>query len=211
MKKLLLLLTAAVFLCGCDDPTGREMMKELTFEEAGEDISAISSDMLTETAIESAAKEVSETEREKEKEFIYVHVCGAVVLPGVYKLPAGSRAYEAVDAAGGVTDDAAPYLVNLAGVLCDGQKLYIPKEGEDVAQEEYSQAAYAHTSEKTKVNINTATKEQLMTLNGVGQSKADAIISYREKNGSFKNIEQIMEVNGIKNAAFERIKEDITV
>lgn len=209
MKKLLLLLTAAVFLCGCDDPTGREIMKELTFEEAGEDISAISSDMLTETAIESAAKEVSETEREKE--FIYVHVCGAVALPGVYKLPAGSRAYEAVDAAGGVTDDAAPYLVNLAGVLCDEQKLYIPKEGEDIAQEEYSQAAATRTSEKTKVNINTATKEQLMTLNGVGASKADAIISYREKNGSFKNIEQIMEVNGIKNAAFERIKEDITV
>ncbi|MCR4927986.1 MAG: helix-hairpin-helix domain-containing protein [Lachnospiraceae bacterium] len=209
MKKLLLLLTAAVFLCGCDEPTGREMMKELTFEEAGEDISTISSDMLTEIAIESAAKEVSETEREKE--FIYVHVCGAVVLPGVYKLPAGSRAYEAVDAAGGVTDDAAPYLVNLAGVLCDEQKLYIPKEGEDFTQEEYAQAASARTSEKTKVNINTATKEQLMTLNGVGQSKADAIISYREKNGSFKNIEQIMEVNGIKNAAFERIKEDITV
>ena len=208
MKKLLLLL-AVVFLGGCVDPTGQEMMKELSFEEAGGDASSTVSENASETANEPASE--ASPEKTKEKEFIYVHVCGAVVLPGVYKLPAGSRAYEAVDAAGGVTDDAAPYLVNLAGVLCDEQKLYIPKEGEDVAQEEYAQAAYACTSEKTKVNINTATKEQLMTLNGVGQSKADAIISYREKNGSFKNIEQIMEVNGIKNAAFERIKEDITV
>ena len=208
MKKLLLLL-AVVFLGGCVDPTGQEMMKELSFEEAGGDASSTVSENASETANEPASE--ASPEKTKEKEFIYVHVCGAVVLPGVYKLPAGSRAYEAVDAAGGVTDDAAPYLVNLAGVLCDEQKLYIPKEGEDVAQEEYAQAASARTSEKTKVNINTATKEQLMTLNGVGQSKADAIISYREKNGSFKNIEQIMEVNGIKNAAFERIKEDITV
>ena len=185
------------------------MMKELSFEEAGGDAPSTVSENASETANEPASE--ASPEKTKEKEFIYVHVCGAVVLPGVYKLPAGSRAYEAVDAAGGVTDDAAPYLVNLAGVLCDEQKLYIPKEGEDVTQEEYAQSAYARTSEKTKVNINTATKEQLMTLNGVGQSKADAIISYREKNGSFKNIEQIMEVNGIKNAAFERIKEDITV
>lgn len=142
------------------------------------------------------------------EELVYVHVCGEVVNPGVYALPAGSRAYEALDAAGGPTDMAAVYLVNLAETVFDAEKLYIPGIGETLPENKESVSAEAVQG---KVNINTATKEQLMTLNGIGEAKADAIIAYRNSIGSFTSAEQIMEVNGIKQSAYEKIKNDIIV
>lgn len=147
----------------------------------------------------------------------YVHVCGEVAKPGVYKLPSGSRIYEAIDAAGGFSADGIKDYLNLAGEVQDGMKIQVP----DKAQAELWQAKGVdilggmdsgdQENNKPKVNINTASKEELMSLRGIGESKAEDIIRYREKFGGFKAAEDIMNVSGIKDAAFEKIKDSITV
>lgn len=132
---------------------------------------------------------------------IFVYVCGAVVSEGVYELPDGSRVYEAIEAAGGFREDAATTAMNQAQVLEDEQRIYVPTLEELRVQS---------TSEGKKVNLNTATKEELMTLPGVGESKADSILRYRQEK-QFRRIEDIMEIAGIKEGLFEKIKEHITV
>ncbi len=144
-------------------------------------------------------------------EVCYVHVCGEVVCPGVYELPAGSRIYEALELAGGFTEEAAVSYLNLAQEIADGMQIMVPSEAEAVCMPaEVSGAAGIQTG-NGKVNINTADKAQLMTLKGIGEARAADIISYRDLNGPFKSVEDIMKVPGIKNAAFEKIKDDITV
>ena len=133
---------------------------------------------------------------------IYVFVCGAVRNPGVYAMAAGDRVVEAINAAGGFLDDAAKEAWNQAELLRDEMKIYVP------TMEEIKNQSEAGTS---KININTASKEDLMELPGVGESKAEQIISYREKQGLFKCIEDIMSISGIKEGLFEKIKEYITV
>ena len=132
---------------------------------------------------------------------IYVYVCGEVVSPGVYPLPEGSRAYEAVDAAGGLTEEADREAVNLARILKDGEQVTVP------AVREASEGA----APPGKVNINTADAEALTTLSGVGPSRAEDIIAYRQKHGPFAAVEDVMNVTGIGNALYEKIKDDITV
>ncbi len=135
---------------------------------------------------------------------IYVHVCGQVCQPGVVMLPEGSRAWEAVEAAGGLADGAWEAAVNLASVLQDGEKLYIPALGEVVAQE-------AGEAESGLINLNTADAVRLQTLPGIGESRAGDILSYREKNGGFQSVEEIMQVPGIKESTYEKIRDKITV
>ena len=148
---------------------------------------------------------------DSEADQIYVYVCGAVVHPGVYELPADSRAYEAVDMAGGILENAQADAVNLAEVLEDGQKLQIPFPGEVVMSEIVQSSANHSESTETKVNINTATTDMLMTLKGIGQTRAEDIIAYREKHGSFQKIEDIMQVDGIKQGTYDKIKDNISV
>ena len=136
------------------------------------------------------------------EENIYVYVCGAVNMPGVYELKEGSRIYEAIGMAGGFTEEAAADAVNQAQVLKDETKLYIPTKDEIKNQTD---------SESGKVNINTAGKEELMTIPGVGESKAEQIISHRNKNGFFSSIEELMTISGIKEGLFEKMKEYITI
>ena len=161
---------------------------------------------------------------------VYIHVCGLVCTPGVYGLPAGSRVYEAIEAAGGFSEAAVPDYLNLAQVLEDGMKIQVPDR--DQAEEWKARGltqsgismgggtAGVQTSGRTgsgeggskaRVNLNTASREELMTLRGIGASRADDIIHYRQEFGGFKSIEDIMNVSGIKNAAFEKIKDSITV
>lgn len=161
---------------------------------------------------------------------VYIHVCGLVSTPGVYGLPAGSRVYEAIEAAGGFSEAAVPDYLNLAQVLEDGMKIQVPDR--DQAEEWKARGltqsgismgggtAGVQTSGRTgsgeggskaRVNLNTATREELMTLRGIGASRADDIIHYRQEFGGFKSIEDIMNVSGIKDAAFEKIKDSITV
>lgn len=130
---------------------------------------------------------------------ILVYVCGQVLKPGVYELEQGSRVNDAIGAAGGITESAAVDNLNLAETVSDGQRIYVPGADEITESGDF------------RVNINTATRQELMTLPGIGQSKADDIISYRSNNGSFRCVEDIMEVPGIKEAAFLKLKDYITV
>ncbi len=139
---------------------------------------------------------------------IFVYVCGAVCNPGVYELPAESRAYEAVTQAGGMQEEAAGTAVNLAEVLTDGQKLQIPFQGE-VSDAQVSDSGEVTTD--SRVNINTASLEELTTLKGIGQTRAEQILEYREKHGSFASPEAIMNVDGIKQGTYDKIKDNIRV
>ena len=139
---------------------------------------------------------------------IYVHICGAVINPGVYQVPAGTRVYQALELAGGSSDDAYLSGINLADKLADGQKVYIPSEGENA---EGILSIDSGDVQSVMININTASEAELMTLPGIGQSRAKDIINYRVKNGLFESIDDIMKVSGIKEAAFEKIKDLIKV
>jgi len=145
----------------------------------------------------------------------YVHICGEVVSPGVYELKEGSRVFQAIEKAGGVTDQAAAEYLNMAEQVKDGMKIVVPgKEEVEAAKARGEISLQAEASlnvQKTKVNLNTATKEELMTLRGVGEAKAADILKYRESHGGFQKIEDIMKISGIKDAAFQKIKDDITI
>lgn len=141
---------------------------------------------------------------QEEDVFIYVYVCGQVHTSGVFQLPKGARIADALAAAGGMTEGAAETYLNQAELLKDGQKIYVPAEEE--AAEEISTSG-----ENGKVNLNTASVEELMTLNGIGESKARAIVQYREEQGRFENIEDIMKIEGIKEGVFRKIADKISV
>lgn len=166
--------------------------------------------------------------KQVEASTLFVHICGEVMEPGVYELPAGSRIFEAVEAAGGFTEAASTSYVNLAQELSDGWKVEIPVLGESVenmaseqkmaGSEGVAVGAVAgitgdgiSMAEDGLVDINTAAKQELCTLPGVGESRAESIISYREKNGGFTKIEDIMKVEGIKDGMFSKMKDKICV
>lgn len=142
-----------------------------------------------------------------------VYVCGAVVVPGVYTLPKGSRIYEAIAMAGGMSEDAAFTSLNQAETIQDGQMILVLTEEEmrDGQQETNAQSSAEDVLEDGRVNLNTATKEKLMTLPGIGEAKADSIIAYREENGRFSSIEDIKKIEGIKEGVFAKIKDSIVV
>ena len=152
---------------------------------------------------------------------IAVYVCGAVNCPGVYELSASARVYQAVEAAGGFRDDADQEWVNQAQFLQDGGKIriYTRLETDQMRQEGLEegsvlpegQDAQTEQAGESPVNLNTATREELMTLPGIGEAKADAVIAYREENGGFSFPEEIMNISGIKEAVFSQIKDRITV
>ena len=133
----------------------------------------------------------------------YVYVCGAVAKPGVYVLSENSRVYEAIEMAGGLTEEAERAAVNQAEVILDGQLLYVPSVGESEQM--------ALEASDGRVNINTATAEELMTLPGVGKAKADSIIAYRAEHGAFSSTEDLMNVAGIKEGVYNRMKDYIKV
>lgn len=136
---------------------------------------------------------------------VYVSLQGCVNEPGVYIVPKGSRVYEVINLAGGTTDLADMSAINLVDIIQDGMKLYVPKlsteNEENSYNDQYSQM----------VNINTASLNELCTLSGIGETRAKAIIAYREKHGSFNKIEDIKNVSGIKEGTFEKIKDNIRV
>lgn len=141
---------------------------------------------------------------------ICIHVTGYVVNPGVYELKEGSRVYEAIVLAGGFREEADRDYINQAAVLSDGQRLYVYSKDETSTAVRYTEVSSSQQNDSL-VNINTASKERLMTLPGIGESRAESIIAYRQENGGFKTIEDIMRVSGIKDAAFNKIKEYICI
>ena len=168
-------------------------------------------------------------ENVSEPDMLCVHVCGAVMRPGVYELSAGCRVYEAVQEAGGFVEDADQDYVNQAQTLRDGVKLVIPTK-EDVAAlsgdgdnntgalagivDEAFQDIETVDSGQTadgRININTATEAELCNIPGIGGTRAAAIVAYRESNGSFQKPEDIMKVSGIKEGLYGKIKDSIRV
>ena len=174
--------------------------------------------------------ELSDASSEEAKTLV-VHICGAVSAPGVYKLPAGSRIIDAVEAGGGFLPEAEEACCNLAEEIVDGCQIYIMTKTESCADGQTEKKAGIQTSPDSDmqttdrnvrsnsapaldnglVNLNTADVAALMTLPGIGESRAKAIISYREQHGAFTKIEDIMKISGIKQAAFSKIKDKITV
>jgi competence protein ComEA len=144
--------------------------------------------------------------------YIVVYIIGAVHEPGVIRIKEGSRMYEVVEAAGGATDDANIELVNLASIVKDEQKVIIPyiESGDNInmAMERINSLM---SNNKGLVNINTATQTELQSLTGIGESTAMKIINYRNQNGYFENVEELMNVSGIGKSKFNAIKNDITV
>lgn len=164
-------------------------------------------------------KENVENEQE---EIIVVHIAGEVKKPGIVKIKEGARIADIIEAAGGLTEKANITNINLAYIIEDGQKITIPSKEEkvEIDQEGYIQTENGEgiinevqgvSSKNQVVNINKATKEELQTLQGIGESTAEKIITYRKENGNFKQIEDIKNVPGIGDAKYENIKDKISV
>ena len=215
-------------MCGCAD---RET--ELLLEEEQEALSA----QAEETADKEQEKDLASPEEavtEKPSsvpaqppEEIYVDVCGAVVQPGVYAMKSDSRVFQAIEAAGGFLPDAAGTSINQACALSDGQQIYVPTKEEaekGMAGQPSGGAAdpgtggavteaagTGETQDSGTVNLNTADSAALQTLPGIGEAKAQAILAYREEKGGFSGTEELMNVPGIKESTFSKIKDKIAV
>ena len=182
MKKRIFILICTMFLCwGCAGDS-------LQTIEAGKNMS-----------LPSDESDVSD--ERKSYNAVTVHICGEVYFPGVYTVYEGSRIYEVIIQAGGFTKDADTEAVNQAKEVLDGEQIYIPsvQEKEDEADA------------KGLININKASEAVLCTIPGIGLQRAKQIIEYREENGNFKCIEDIMKISGIKEGMFEKIAPYITV
>lgn len=158
----------------------------------------------------------------KSEKTIWVHVIGEVQTPGVVELEEGSRIIDAIEKAGGKTEDADLSKINLAYVIEDGVQIYVPRIGEDMnnitqISEEAGVGIITQTSKQEdagktiKVNINTANLEKLQTLPGVGNATAQKILDYKKEHGNFKNIEEIKNVSGIGESKFNNLKNYIVV
>ena len=151
---------------------------------------------------------------------VIVHVCGAVQKPGVYILKEKSRIVDAIEAAGGLRPEAAGDSLNQAIVVNDGQRIYVPtidevesmsKDMEPLVGASYDDISHEPVANNGCVNINSATIDELMTLPGIGEAKAKSIVEYRESSGGYTAIEDIMQVSGIKEGMFNKIKDKICV
>ena len=161
----------------------------------------------TEVVVTTVLAEKTEVSTTQET-VIFVDIKGAVKNPGVYHMKVGDRVKDALEAAGGLTEEADSQKVNLAKRLEDQMVIVVPKVGEE-AEEIPAGATSKEEAKEGKVNINTATVEELKTLKGVGEKKAEAIIEYRKKNGSFQTKEDLMKVRGIGKKLFESFQERI--
>lgn len=218
------LLSAAVFFsaCGGSDEVSYDLLSTSSVRsESGTDSSGDSSAGTSSTAASAASPSsdsgLSSEDAGSGKELIYIYVCGAVKNPGVYRLPAGSRAFQALEAAGGLTEEADQKALNQAELLTDGEQITVLTKDESksggmsAAGTGSAGTQGAAGSAAAKININTADASQLMTLPGIGEARAQSIIQYREENGRFSSIEDIQKIDGIKAKAFEKIKDLIEV
>lgn len=207
----------------------RKKQAESDGSDAGNGTGSDSGKHTSDADIDNGSEAVSD--KEMQQAMIYVDVCGAVANPGVFQLAAGSRVFQAIEAAGGYLPEAALTCVNRAGVLTDGQQLYIltqeemERQGLDPAEMSgasdgqmngsagtgQNTGMTAQVQQDNRININTADEAQLITLTGIGATRAQAIIAYREENGPFAAIEDIMNVQGIKEGTFAKIKDEIVV
>ena len=211
---------------GNEDSTGLEIVEDISDNKSGSIVDIKSSaaetdkDSQKEDKSDNLKKEsLQADENLKENRKIFIHVCGAVKNEGVYQVEADARVVDVIKAAGGLTKEAASSGINQAKQLEDGMQVYVPtkkevsKAGTQIPglQKEDLQNSASVNSQNSAININTATKEELMKLKGVGEAKAVLIITYRENNGGFKEITDLMKIKGIKQKFFDKIKDNICV
>lgn len=166
------------------------------------EVAAVSKDSLTE-------KDVKK-EEPLEQDLITVDVKGAVKSPGIYDLPVGSRVNDAVQKAGGLTDQADSKSLNLAQKVSDEALVYVPTKGKEASQQSGS-GATSSTSKEKKVNLNKASLEELKQVKGLGGKRAQDIIDHREANGKFKSVDELKKVSGIGAKTIEKLKDYVTV
>ena len=226
MKKIIFVILC-MLMCVCQGCSDEEVM-EIISEEADKEENVDDSIEMASEALADNTEKTENIETNDSQSFV-VYVSGYVNNPGVYELSAGSRVIDAIDAAGGYSKEAYDNYLNLASLIADGQMIYVPSEEEiEPGSIERGVASGADGSgaggvtggngggnggnssdSGTLVNINQASKEELMTLPGIGESKADKIIAYREENGRFSTPEGIMEISGIKDGLYNKIKDKI--
>ena len=223
MKKIIFVILC-MLMCVCQGCSDEEVM-EIISEEADKEENADDSIEEASDALADNTEKTENIETDDSQSFV-VYVSGYVNNPGVYELSAGSRVIDAIDAAGGYSKEAYDNYLNLASLIADGQMIYVPSEEEvESGSIERGVASGADGSgvggvtggngggnssgSGALVNINQASKEELMTLPGIGESKADKIIAYREENGRFSTPEGIMEISGIKDGLYNKIKDKI--
>ena len=185
---------------------------------AGSDFGCISEAGGTDGSGERTAGMPEAAQNEEADKKIYVDVCGAVKDPGVYELKEGARIFEAVDLAGGLREEADRTSLNQAAAVSDGMQIRVYTKEETADRSENRTGTEAGMSgtdtgsgSDGSVNLNTATAEELTSLSGIGPSRAEDIISYREQNGGFHAVEEIMNISGIKGSTFNKIKDRIVV
>ena len=150
-----------------------------------------------------------------------VYICGEVRRPGVYYVPVHAIINDVIEKCGGFTDEADPIAINLASSIVPNEKIIVPKIGEEIDKlmdsydnreriESNFVLSQADRNQSILINLNTATKEQLMTLNGIGEVKAAAIVAYRQEKGMFNSVDEIKNISGIGEKTFEKIKQFIT-
>ena len=183
-------------------PSSQTSVKETNLQT---EVAAVSKDS-------SSEKEVKKEEKEEspEQDLITVDVKGAVKSPGIYDLPVGSRVHDAVQKAGGLTEEADSKSLNLAQKVSDEALVYVPTKGEEASQQTAS-GTTPSTSKEKKVNLNKASLEELKQVKGLGGKRAQDIIDYRETNGKFKSVDELKKVSGIGAKTIEKLKDYVTV
>ena len=167
------------------------------------EVAAVSKDSLSEKDLKK--------EEPLEQDLITVDVKGAVKSPGIYDLPVGSRVNDAVQKAGGLTEQADSKSLNLAQKVSDEALVYVPAKGEESASEKTGSGAPSSTSKDKKVNLNKASMEELKQVKGLGGKRAQDIIDHRETNGKFKSVDELKKVSGIGAKTIEKLKDYVTV
>lgn len=161
----------------------------------------------------SSEKEMKKEEKEEspEQDLITVDVKGAVKSPGIYDLPVGSRVHDAVQKAGGLTEEADSKSLNLAQKISDEALVYVPTKGEEATSQQAASGTSPSTSKEKKVNLNKASLEELKQVKGLGGKRAQDIIDHREANGKFKSVDELKKVSGIGAKTIEKLKDYVTV
>ncbi|MDT6046458.1 helix-hairpin-helix domain-containing protein [Streptococcus pneumoniae] len=158
-----------------------------------------------------SSTEKEEKEEPLEQDLITVDVKGAVKSPGIYDLPVGSRVNDAVQKAGGLTEQADSKSLNLAQKVSDEALVYVPTKGEELASQQAGSGTASSTSKEKKVNLNKASLEELKQVKGLGGKRAQDIIDHREANGKFKSVDELKKVSGIGAKTIEKLKDYVTV
>lgn len=198
---LVLFLCISIFLCSCSKSSYLDKKAAANKAKSREDISVSS----TENSEKNQVKNTKDSTKKLESyETWYVEVSGSVVSPGVYRIKPGARIFEALAKAGGVTAEASLDDVNQAAPVKDGQKITIKSKTEAVEISTESNGS-------ALVSLNKATREELMTLPGVGESKASDIIKYREEHGGFSTLEELMKISGIKEGVYNKLSDKISL